>query len=86
MPVNAATVCSIGETIYIFGGRTGLTEDEGPTNDIYSFNTKSNKWSKLETSGDHPLARSYHAPLRPIGTSPLVSSLYHTPACKYTFF
>lgn len=61
VPVNAATVCSIGDVIYIFGGRSGLTEDEGPTNDMYSFNTKSNKWSKLETSGDHPLARSYHA-------------------------
>lgn len=60
-PINAASVAAIGDSMYVFGGRSGITMGEGSTNDMYSFNTQTKQWSKLTTTGDVPLARSYHA-------------------------
>ncbi|XP_061174172.1 uncharacterized protein LOC133183238 [Saccostrea echinata] len=60
-PINAAAVASIGDCMYVFGGRSGITMGEGDTNDMYSFNTSTKEWSKLATSGEVPLARSFHS-------------------------
>lgn len=60
-PVNAAAISAIDDNIYVFGGRTGITMGEGNTDEMFSFNINTRKWSKLTTSGKRPAPRSYHA-------------------------
>ena len=51
---------SIGDSIYIFGGRAGTQIDEELMNDLHEFNTKTRRWEAVETSGDVPCPRSFH--------------------------
>lgn len=60
-PTNAAAVAALGDSMYMFGGRSGISMGEGDNNDMYTFNTCSKEWRKLPTTGDVPMARSYHA-------------------------
>ena len=62
-PINAAAVAALGDSMYVFGGRSGITMGEGNTNQMYAFNTRTKEWRTLETSGDIPMARSYHTML-----------------------
>jgi N-acetylneuraminic acid mutarotase len=39
----------------------GIEMGEGSMNDLYSFDSKSGVWSKLDTKGSPPEARSFHA-------------------------
>eukprot|EP01119_Soliformovum_irregulare_P024160 TRINITY_DN8596_c0_g1_i2.p1 TRINITY_DN8596_c0_g1~~TRINITY_DN8596_c0_g1_i2.p1 ORF type:complete len:355 (-),score=103.10 TRINITY_DN8596_c0_g1_i2:149-1213(-) len=48
----------VGDTFWIFGGRTNAKED---LNDLYSCNLISGEWKKHDASGDIPKDRSYHA-------------------------
>jgi len=53
--------CSVGESIYVFGGRMGTAIDEKLLNDLYKFDTCTNTWSRVSTSGHVPCPRSYHS-------------------------
>lgn len=56
--------CDSENTLYIFGGRTGVEMEESSLNDLYSYDEKSNVWTVLspnEESNDLPEKRSYHA-------------------------
>jgi len=50
---------SIGDWIYIFGGRLGITMDESPLNDLHRFNVKSGVWENV-TGTPTASARSFH--------------------------
>ena len=60
-PVNAASAVAVGDQIFLFGGRSGIGMGEGDTNQLIAFDTKNYHWSKVDTKGDHPCSRSYHA-------------------------
>jgi hypothetical protein len=56
------SACSLGDFIYIFGGRNGVDLGENSLNDLYSFDTINNKWTLLcdgKLDGC-PEKRSYH--------------------------
>ncbi|CAF1083398.1 unnamed protein product [Brachionus calyciflorus] len=55
--------CSVGDNLYIFGGRTGVEMGETSLNDLHSFNTFTKKWSLIHSDTDsevYPSRRSYH--------------------------
>lgn len=58
-PRVGVTMASVGETIYVFGGRDKAHKE---LNELYSFDTCTNKWT-LISSGDTegPANRSYHS-------------------------
>ena len=58
-PRNACTMTSIGNNLYVFGGRTGMDMGEGSLSDLYVFDTGTSEWSRAE-AGSPPPARSYH--------------------------
>lgn len=58
-PRVGATVCAIGETVYVFGGRTEVAEGSS-LNDLYTLDVKSCVWKKLEPNGLLPPRRNYH--------------------------
>ncbi|BDA51022.1 Nitrile-specifier protein 5 [Coccomyxa sp. Obi] len=60
-PRVAHTAAAVGDTIYFFGGRSGIEMGEGSMNDLYSFDTKAGKWTRLEPKGALPEPRSFHA-------------------------
>ncbi len=67
---------SIGDNLYIFGGRQGITMEEAPLSDLWAFNILSNTWSLIDeppppapssggeggkgTSNPRPVERSFH--------------------------
>lgn len=50
------SVCAYGENLLLFGGSTGLHY----SNDLYEYNTCSNRWRKLVTIGRKPSPRYKH--------------------------
>lgn len=52
----------IGNCIYVFGGRQGVTMEEKPLNDLWRFDTLSSTWSFVQPkdSSKVPDARSFH--------------------------
>ncbi|KAK4492913.1 hypothetical protein RD792_000240 [Penstemon davidsonii] len=54
-PRVGVTMASIGDTIYVFGGRDSTHKE---LNEFYAFDTSSNKWTLLPTGPPH---RSYHS-------------------------
>ena len=60
-PRIAHSSAVVGDHIYIFGGRTGITMGEGSLNDFHRFNTVTEKWEPLICFGDIPSPRSFHA-------------------------
>eukprot|EP00516_Mucochytrium_quahogii_P012817 CAMPEP_0203796920 /NCGR_PEP_ID=MMETSP0100_2-20121128/8283_1 /ASSEMBLY_ACC=CAM_ASM_000210 /TAXON_ID=96639 /ORGANISM=" , Strain NY0313808BC1" /LENGTH=329 /DNA_ID=CAMNT_0050702053 /DNA_START=1604 /DNA_END=2593 /DNA_ORIENTATION=- len=50
----------IGDKLYVFGGRQGVTMEEKPLGDLFCFDTKSKTWSACGTQGDSPCPRSFH--------------------------
>jgi N-acetylneuraminic acid mutarotase len=56
------SACSLGDFIYIFGGRNGVDLGENSLNDLYSYDTKNNRWTLLCDGKSHecPEKRSYH--------------------------
>ncbi|KAJ3323017.1 Cleavage and polyadenylation specificity factor subunit 1 [Boothiomyces sp. JEL0866] len=50
---------SVGNSIYIFGGRQGIQMNEKPLNDMFKFDTTVGEWSEIQAQNPPP-ARSYH--------------------------
>lgn len=57
-PRVGVTMASVGLTIYVFGGRDG---DHKELNELYSFDTSTNKWTLLSCGDVGPAHRSYHS-------------------------
>lgn len=57
-PRVGVTMASIGETIYVFGGRDAEHKE---LNELYSFDTSTNKWALLSYGDNGPPFRSYHS-------------------------
>jgi len=52
---------SIGDKVYVFGGRRGINMDEKALNDLHCFDTKTNTWSEVKyNGGSAPSKRSFH--------------------------
>ncbi|XP_057977520.1 nitrile-specifier protein 5 [Malania oleifera] len=54
-PRIGVTMASVGDTIYVFGGRDGAHKE---LNEFYSFDTRTNNWTLLSAGPPH---RSYHS-------------------------
>ncbi|KAF2284766.1 hypothetical protein GH714_030040 [Hevea brasiliensis] len=52
------TMASVGKTIYVFGGRDATHEE---LNELYSFDTFTNKWTLLSCGDSGPPHRSCHS-------------------------
>lgn len=48
------------DSVYIFGGRAGITMNEHPMNDLWKFHVDTESWEEIETSGTPPSPRSFH--------------------------
>lgn len=46
--------------VYVFGGQGGIGYSRKSFNDIYSYNVKTQYWSKIETNGNPPKERGGH--------------------------
>ncbi|KAK0588777.1 hypothetical protein LWI29_005368 [Acer saccharum] len=59
-PRVGVTMAAVGNTIYVFGGRDGTHKE---LNELYSFDTCTNKWTLLSSVDDDvgPPHRSYHS-------------------------
>lgn len=57
-PRVGVTMAAVGETIYVFGGRDGTHKE---LNELYSFDTNTNKWTLLSSGDTGPAHRSYHS-------------------------
>lgn len=57
-PRVGVTMASIDDTIYVFGGRDATHKE---LNELYSFDTCTNKWTLLSNGETGPAARSYHS-------------------------
>lgn len=57
-PRVGVTMTSVGDTIYVFGGRDGTHKE---LNELYSFDTSTNKWTLLSSGNTGPTHRSYHS-------------------------
>ncbi|GMP66533.1 hypothetical protein CsSME_00026854 [Camellia sinensis var. sinensis] len=57
-PRVGVTMASVGETIYVFGGRDATHTE---LNELYSFDTVTNKWTLISSGDTGPAHRSYHS-------------------------
>lgn len=57
-PRVGVTMAAVGDTIYVFGGRDGEHKE---LNELYSFDTKTNKWALISSGDTGPPNRSYHS-------------------------
>ncbi|KAE9605509.1 hypothetical protein Lal_00024538 [Lupinus albus] len=57
-PRVGVTMAAVGDTIYVFGGRDGEHKE---LNELYSFDTKTNKWALISSGDVGPPNRSYHS-------------------------
>ncbi len=57
--------CSLGNLLYVFGGRQSVDMAESSLNDLYAFDTESNEWMKVDENESKdfvkPSKRSYHS-------------------------
>lgn len=53
-------VVVLGDSMYMFGGWSGIFMGEGDNNDMYMFNICSKEWWKLFIIGDVFMVRSYY--------------------------
>jgi hypothetical protein len=52
---------AVGESVYIFGGRSGIDMGENAMNDLWKFHIPSETWTMIESQSEHvPEARSFH--------------------------
>ena len=47
-------------TVFVFGGRAGITMSEQPMNDLWKFDTENETWEEVIVDGDKPSPRSFH--------------------------
>ncbi|XP_068642444.1 thiohydroximate-O-sulfate sulfur/sulfate-lyase (nitrile-forming) NSP5 [Aristolochia californica] len=57
-PRLGVTTAAVGEVIYVFGGRDG---DHKELNELYAFDTRTNKWALVSSGEVGPPHRSYHS-------------------------
>lgn len=57
-PRVGVTMSTVGSTIYVFGGRD---DEHTELNELYSFDTCTNKWTLLSSGDVGPPNRSYHS-------------------------
>lgn len=57
-PRVGVAMAAVGDTIYVFGGRDGEHKE---LNELYSFDTKTNKWALISRGDAGPPHRSYHS-------------------------
>lgn len=57
-PRVGVAMASIGDIIYVFAGRDAAHKE---LNELYSYDTSSNKWTLLSSGGTGPENRSYHS-------------------------
>lgn len=57
-PRVGVTMAPVGETIYVFGGRDSEHKE---LNELYSFDTRANKWALISRGDIGPPNRSYHS-------------------------
>lgn len=57
-PRVGVTMAAVGGTIYVFGGRDAEHKE---LNELYSFDTSSNRWALLSSGETGPAHRSYHS-------------------------
>ena len=61
VPRIAHSQATIGNKIYIFGGRQGVQMEESPLNDLHNFDTVTESWTEVRSlSGKSPSPRSFH--------------------------
>lgn len=62
-PISSTLPCSrvghaqsiVGDELFVFGGRQGITMEEKPLNDLWKFNLKSREWISIASSQDIPV-------------------------------
>ncbi|KAA8526623.1 hypothetical protein F0562_008174 [Nyssa sinensis] len=57
-PRVGVTMASVSTTIYVFGGRDAMHKE---LNELYSFDTCTNKWTLISSGDAGPANRSYHS-------------------------
>ncbi|KAF7833152.1 Nitrile-specifier protein 5 [Senna tora] len=57
-PRVGVTMAAVGDTIYVFGGRDAEHKE---LNELYSFDTRANKWALISSGDAGPPHRSYHS-------------------------
>jgi len=57
-PRVGVTMASVGDTIYVFGGRNATHKE---LNEFYAFDTCTNKWTLISNGETGPAHRSYHS-------------------------
>ncbi|GKU98127.1 hypothetical protein SLEP1_g11167 [Rubroshorea leprosula] len=57
-PRVGVSMASIGEVVYVFGGRDSTHSE---LNELYSLDTRTNKWTLLSSGDASPPHRSYHS-------------------------
>ena len=55
------SLCSVGSSLFMFGGREGTAIDEKLLNDLYKFDCETSTWSVVTCSGSVPCPRSYQS-------------------------
>ena len=58
-PRIAHTQTIVNNTLYLFGGRQGITMEESPLNDLWTFDFDSSTWNEIATE-NAPEPRSFH--------------------------
>jgi hypothetical protein len=59
-PRIAHAQAASSNTVYLFGGRTGVDMHETALNDLWAWSADTRVWKCLETTNDPPPARSFH--------------------------
>jgi len=60
VPRIAHSQATIGNRIYIFGGRQGIEMEESSLNDLYYFDIETKTWNKIPENDTFPAERSFH--------------------------
>ncbi|KZP27418.1 galactose oxidase [Athelia psychrophila] len=61
-PRVGASLIALGTSLYLWGGRGGKSMAPfSPEEDLWKFDTEKESWEQLETEGERPEQRSFHA-------------------------
>ena len=55
------SMCAVGSSLFMFGGREGTAIDEKLLNDLYKFDCETSTWSLVTCSGSVPCPRSFQS-------------------------